>query len=415
MTYANLIHSYPESIKVFKIEKRVELIVHGQGVFIFKNNGNIQPCYFTIYDKEHKNGLRVEFTLDSVKVNCIPTNIPLIDKNNKSGLSKLDGAYYWFSLDAHNLRICAGVGEARVDTSIYHYQFDNSVNKKFLESLEVIRFNENDSIKPMRLLRDPITSTIPLLVKDTNKLSMDDVASGQILPNANLSFTSQKLYNCISGKRFVLNDEDFPDFSNAIEYSIATPGLWCYERLKQKANEFSKDKPNPLETYLRITLGENNGESPGIPYVMEIWPVGHYSPIHNHGGADAVIRVLHGEIDVSLFPFLSDKVGSFASHTFNKEDVTWISPTLNQVHQLRNLGKETCVTIQTYMYDGQDNAHYDYFDYLDENSKVQQYEPDSDMDFVEFKNQMKKEWEARPLSFFEICAEFFSQMFGQRI
>ena len=96
MTYANLIHSYPESIKVFKIEKRVELIVHGPGVFIFKNNGNIQPCYFTIYDKEHKNGLRVEFTLDSVKVNCIPTNIPLID------LQRLN---WGATLEKRNLRL----------------------------------------------------------------------------------------------------------------------------------------------------------------------------------------------------------------------------------------------------------------------------------------------------------------------
>jgi hypothetical protein len=41
----------------------------------------------------------------------------------------------------------------------------------------------------------------------------------------------------------------------------------------------------------------------------------------------------------------------------------------------------------------QDNIkHYDYFDYLDGSGKTQQYEPDSDMDFVEFKAKMKQEW-----------------------
>jgi hypothetical protein len=69
---------------------------------------------------------------------------------------------------------------------------------------------------------------------------------------------------------FYLNSDDFPDFSDAIEYSIITEGKWCNTRLKEKSREFNKDKSNILETYLRITLGQNNGESPGIPYVMEI-------------------------------------------------------------------------------------------------------------------------------------------------
>jgi predicted metal-dependent enzyme (double-stranded beta helix superfamily) len=142
---------------------------------------------------------------------------------------------------------------------------------------------------------------------------------------------------------------------------------------------------------------------------MEIWPVGHYSPIHNHGAANAIIRVLHGSINVSLFPFLSDKVDPFDSHDFNKDDFTWISPTLNQVHQLKNLqsNADTCITIQSYMYDQQDTEHYDYFDYMNEKSKSQQYEPDSDMDFIEFKNLMREEWENRPKSLFDILASFY--------
>lgn len=44
------------------------------------------------------------------------------------------------------------------------------------------------------------------------------------------------------------------------------------------------------------------------------------------------------------------------------------------------------------MYDDDNLKHYDYFDYLDASGIVQQYEPDSDMDFVDFKSLMKKEW-----------------------
>jgi hypothetical protein len=232
------------------------------------------------------------------------------------------------------------------------------------------------------------------VVKSIDDLTMADVAIGAYLPNAALSPAAQSLYNCVAGKKFVLDTPDFPDFSKAIEYSINTPGLWCNKRLLEKANEFGRAEP--LETYLRITLGQNNGESPGIPYVMEIWPVGHYSPVHNHGGANAVIRVLHGSINVSLFPFLcADGVDPFATTGFNKGDITWISSTLNTVHQLKNLGQDTCVTIQCYLYDKIDAAHYDYFDYLDTEGVKKQYEPDSDMEFLAFKELMRKEWNGR--------------------
>lgn len=231
---------------------------------------------------------------------------------------------------------------------------------------------------------------------------MNDIAQGSYMPKSNLSLISQKLYDCISGKKFILDDKDFPDFSKAIEYSIITHGNWCNKKLKDKSNEFSKIKPNILETYLRITLGTNNGESPGIPYVMEIWPIGHYSPIHSHADSNAIIRVLHGTINVKLYPFLSgqkDDVEHFSSANFSENEITWISPTLNQTHQLMNdeSNTKTCITIQCYMYDNENSTHYDFFDYLDENSEIQKYEPDSDMDFISFKELMKKEWNNRVL------------------
>lgn len=42
------------------------------------------------------------------------------------------------------------------------------------------------------------------------------------------------------------------------------------------------------------------------------------------------------------------------------------------------------------MYDLNNVKHYDYFDYLDDNKNIVKYEPDSDMDFVKFKELMKK-------------------------
>jgi hypothetical protein len=47
------------------------------------------------------------------------------------------------------------------------------------------------------------------------------------------------------------------------------------------------------------------------------------------------------------------------------------------------------------MYEQEDKVHYDYFDYLDPNGDKKQYEPDSDMDFVSFKDLMHLEFTTR--------------------
>ena len=388
------LHSKPLRIR----EHNIPLLVHGQGVFLFKST-RLEACAFTIVDADNKPCLEIEFNLENIYVINSQTSEPYLDKSTLSGLSPLNGAYYWFSIDSQNQRFVAGVGEARLETAIYRYQFPLlEGNKKWLESLTSIVISEAyPHLVPLRILRDPVTLHVPLLVKDINQLTMDDIAKGNIMPSANLNAISQKLYHCIAGEQFVL-DDDFPDFSNAIEYRIATPGLWCHKQLKKKETEFNKENPNKLETYLRITLGQNNGESPGIPYVMEIWPSGHYSPVHNHAYSSAVIRVLHGSIHVKLFPFLCDSPSSvpeFGSADFKKGDITWLTETLNGVHQLENRDTMTCITIQCYMYPENDILHYDYFDYLD-GQKIQQYEPDSDMDFVAFKKLMKEEWSKRP-------------------
>jgi hypothetical protein len=363
----------------------ISLIVHGQGVLIFNASA---VATLTLYQAGNPNMIRVEFTEAAIRGEEIPSGQPLIDTTNNKGLHP--GAQAWLSIDAQNGRISAGVGEARVENTLYRYQ----LTKAALEPLTHLLLS--DSITPLRLLRDPITHQVPLIIRPTDTLTMNDIAGGKIVAKSHLSTVAQKLFNSVSGTNFVLDDPSFPDFSKAVEYSIANPHGWCNKRLAEKSREFDKDHPNLLETYLRITIGENNGESPGIPYVMEIWPPQHFSPVHNHGGANAIIRVLHGKINVSLYSHLAADVTPFAVADFAENDITWLSPTLNQVHKLENIGTQTCITIQCYLYDEGDNDHYDYFDYLDSEGRVQQYEPDSDMDFVEFKARMKQEWDSRP-------------------
>ena len=338
------------------------LLVRGQGVFVFETKTN-----FYLYNEDNTDGLYICNDNGFTTVQRINFNEKLVDKQE---------TITWFSLDSYNQCIYGGNGEVRIETSIYTYQFEKST---FLKNIVKI------SHKPNKLIKDPITRSLPLIVKNT--CTMHEIAHNKYMPKSHLSLSSQRLYDCIYLTK--LNTPDFTNFAKAIDYSIITPGCWCHEKLKGKASEFGK--PNINETYLRITLGLNNGESPGIPYVMEIWPVNHYSPIHSHSGADAIINVLRGKINVTLYSYLGATT-PFADAYFKKGELTWISSSLNQTHKLENKGTKTCITLQCYTYTDDDSLHYDYFDYIDFNGKIKQYQPDSDMDFIEFKTQMKKEW-----------------------
>jgi hypothetical protein len=376
---------------------------------------------FTLENANGSDGLKIVFTNSYVNVSRIGgTEQKYLDPMNNSGLSKYTGAYYWFSLDAQNQIFYAGVGEARIETVIYTYVFEfeqtfegnkaREVNKQFLES--IVKVNSGNT-RSLKLVKDPICQKIPLKVIDSKDITMEMLCLNDYMPVTNLPLSSQKLYNAISGPKIVLDDNDFPQFSQAIEQSIKTPGLWCFEKLKEKSTEFNKDKPNEYETYLRITLGQNNGESPGIPYVMEIWPSNHYSPIHSHAGAEAIIRILYGSLHASLYPFLCGKsensldkvtdvsnyigeisgVKPFGEADFGLNEFTWVSPGLNQTHQLKNTHPTTtCISLNCYLYDNSNSVHYDYFDYVDSDGVIKHYEPDSDMDFINFKKLMKQEW-----------------------
>lgn len=221
----------------------IDLIVHGQGVFLFNTKVSTS---FTFYNNDKSDGLKVDFLNNEVLVTRLSNSDKYTSQNKSGGIINKSGAYYWFSLDSQNQLLQAGIGEPRNDTSIYNYQFDKSdklyeANKIFLESLKYISISKD--INPLLLLKNPIIGSIPLLIKNTDELNMEDIAENRYLPHSSLSQTAQSLYNCVSGKNFILNTPDFPEFSDAIEYSIATEGCWCNTRLKEK-------QPNLVKTQI---------------------------------------------------------------------------------------------------------------------------------------------------------------------
>lgn len=316
-----------------------------------------------------------------------------------AGLDDEQACPYWFSVDCHNRTLGYGKGEMRIKTRIASYGYappPEGTPDPYEWVGDVVAMRIEAPIEAaIDVWRDPVTSEPALRLLPSEQITMQEIAEGSATVAANLPAACQILYANVAGAAFILDTPDFPDFSAAIEASINNPDGWCHKKLAAKAGEFDKKAPNPKETYLRITMGLNHGESPGVPFVMEIWPSGHYSPIHDHGNANAVIKVLHGSILVSLYPMLSPHHEEpFAQQSFPKGDVTWITPRLNQVHKLENVTPTACITIQCYLYDETNVTHYPYFDYLAQ-AATKKFVPNSDMGFLAFKALMKEEWARR--------------------
>ena len=119
----------------------------------------------------------------------------------------------------------------------------------------------------------PIVEKLPPFIVPSDSITLDQLAVGSVTVPANLSPECQRLYANVAGANIALDTPDFPDFSRAIERSVNTEGLLCQKLLKKKSGEFGEE--NYQTTYLRITLGTDLGNSPGAPYVLEIWPASH--------------------------------------------------------------------------------------------------------------------------------------------
>ena len=149
------------------------------------------------------------------------------------------------------------------------------------------------------------------------------------------------------------------------------------------------------ESYLRVTLGPKRCSSPGVPYVLEIWPANSESPIHNHGNAYGVIKVTHRETKVTIYNKTwnpEDEQQELTSFTAKQGGVTWISPNWFQTHKLTNESSNMyCAIIQCYKYGSEEELMWPYFDYLD-GKTVKEFLPDSDFDYTKLREDLLEEY-----------------------
>ena len=436
----------------------------GKGTFLF-NMAHSTPFYITVRNNPLKSDIqswigltvtkeRVSF-LDKInggapQTLCQATSSECFGSN--VGIESDYICTYWLSYDRDRMVIKYGKGYRMEKTTILEYNFANLEKEKREEIRRVLfgpkvdRFVElYDELpcktpKPMGMkisaffggtytvkmtaLGDevdfdpvPFVSDLPYLVKDSSTVDLFDLDNGKYMYSASLPPECQILYDNITAANVDLDYQgtdpnkryDFK-LSDAIRYSIDTDGCILNEKLKSKAGEFGKE--DLAKTYLRVTLGKDYGNSPGIPYVLELWPKGHGSPVHNHGNAYALIRVLHGGLTVRYFNKVSQSVRvddavserakerleaqRLGQFSVKKGDVTWLSPNWYQTHQLWNDTNDYCATVQCYQYGQNDNMHWPYFDYIKSCDIIEEFTPDSDYSFTEMYNRVMKEYANRP-------------------
>ena len=247
-----------------------------------------------------------------------------------------------------------------------------------------------DVEKKVSFYPHPLTCNWSPFVLDSSEMTLLELASNSCVPSASLPETCQELYANIASPHVVLDwpDDSIPRLSDAINYSISTEGKILNEKLNEKGKDHGM-------SYLRVTLGPNRGSSPGVPYVLEIWPANSESPIHNHGNAYGVIKVLHGAIKVTIYNKTwnsEDKQQELTSFTAKQGDVTWISPNWFQTHKLTNESSDMyCATIQCYKYGCEEELMWPYFDYLDRKT-VKEFLPDSDFDYTKLREDLLEEY-----------------------
>ncbi|KAI8711932.1 Cysteine dioxygenase [Fusarium sp. LHS14.1] len=306
-----------------------------------------------------------------------------------------DKTTYWISVDRSNARIRYGQHLTNNSMTFMEILFDPEKADwmDHLASTKVSRDNNPIPPNDIKFNETPVTKDLPPRVMSQDQITLKQIEEMSAMTWANLPDACQKLYHTISGPNITVKSPEFPDLPEAIDRSCRDPAKLCGGILESKKGEFGSIR----ETYLRITVGDNLANSPGIPYVMEIWPPGHSSPIHQHGDASAIIRVLHGSIDVTWYDALKKnripkQIGNQVR--LSEGDMTWLGEKQYQIHQLKNNTDKVCITLQCYQFEEHDTIHDEAFHWMDKKLQIKDFIPNSDMAYGLFVQKMKEEWEA---------------------
>ncbi|RYC65064.1 hypothetical protein CHU98_g1158 [Xylaria longipes] len=132
-------------------------------------------------------------------------------------------------------------------------------------------------------------------------------------------------------------DVDVEDLTHLMERYVSDPREWAQYAL-------SNDKM----PYTRNLVDEGNGKA---NLLVLVWTPGKGSPIHDHGNAHCVMRILHGDITETRFDFPDgdkEKPMEMKSERVHKEGtVAYMADELG-LHRVSNHGSNFAVSLHLY-------------------------------------------------------------------
>jgi len=286
----------------------------------------------------------------------------------------------------------------RKGVSLLLYRSSLDIEKKVVKAVAPGTKAGFIHVEPLiEVRKEPLVVNPSPFVLDASKVTMNLIDKHQFIFSSELPGPCRVLYDTI--KNIGLDTEyemGIMDckLSDAVRHSMTTEGCLLHKTLQHKH-------------YLRITIGPSANQSPGIPYVLEFWPPGAESPVHNHGSVCAIVKVLFGTIQNGTYNKMPSRVyDADATDKFepkqlfqfdcNKGDALWMSPEWYQTHQLRNVSDDFCATLNCYKYDEDDPIQWNLFDYVnDENGQMGNFFPNTDFSFGEMRRIVLEEWEKK--------------------
>ena len=88
---------------------------------------------------------------------------------------------------------------------------------------------------------------------------------------------------------------------------------------------------DPLTTYIRVDCFGKRVQSPCL---LEIWPGGHRSPIHEHANSTGLMKGVFGRVDIMLYEGLMPRPKEVALLSVTPDRCSWMSPQLYQAHKV---------------------------------------------------------------------------------
>ena len=115
----------------------------------------------------------------------------------------------------------------------------------------------------------------------------------------------------------------------AIRVSLNSPGGALRRMLEMKAAR--SEGSDIRSTYIRVDCFGKRIQSPCL---LEIWPGGHYSPVHEHASSTGLMRGVFGRVDIMLYESLAPSPREIALMSVTAERCSWMSPGHFQAHKV---------------------------------------------------------------------------------